>query len=50
MKIATTVGYWSSGPPGDAAQLFTTADELGLDRMAATLGRRWHGGVRGPPT
>jgi len=21
MKIATTVGYWSSGPPGDAAQL-----------------------------
>ena len=33
MKIATTVGYWSSGPPGDAAQLFTTADELGLDQV-----------------
>jgi len=35
MKIATTVGYWSSGPPGDAAQLFATADELALDRLSA---------------
>src|SRR5215472_12379701 len=33
MKIATTVGYWSSGPPGDAAQLFATADELRLDQV-----------------
>src|SRR6266550_6053587 len=33
MKIATTVGYWSSGPPGDAAQLFATADELALDQV-----------------
>src|ERR1700739_4908086 len=33
MKIATTVGYWSSGAPGDAAQLFTTADELALDQV-----------------
>src|SRR6516165_6892774 len=33
MRIATTVGYWSSGPPGDAAQLFAMADELELDQM-----------------
>ena len=33
MKIATTVGYWSSGPPGDAPQLFATADELALDQV-----------------
>ncbi len=33
MKIATTVGYWSSGPPGDAAQLFAMADELQLDQV-----------------
>ena len=33
MKIATTVGYWSSGPPSDAAQLFATADELRLDQV-----------------
>src|SRR5580692_11409433 len=33
MKIATTVGYWSSGPPGDAPLLFATADELGLDQV-----------------
>jgi F420-dependent oxidoreductase-like protein len=33
MRIATTVGYWSSGPPGDAPQLFATADELRLDQV-----------------
>ena len=33
MKIATSVGYWSSGPPGDAPQLFATADELALDQV-----------------
>jgi len=33
MKIATTVGYWSSGPPADAGQLFTMADELRLDQV-----------------
>jgi len=33
MKIATTVGYWSSGPPSDAAQLFATSDELRLDQV-----------------
>ena len=33
MRIATTVGYWSSGPPGDAAQLFATAEELALDQV-----------------
>jgi F420-dependent oxidoreductase-like protein len=33
MKIATTVGYWSSGPPGDAPQLFAMAEELALDQV-----------------
>jgi F420-dependent oxidoreductase-like protein len=33
MKIATTVGYWSSGPPGDAADVFAAADRLGFDQV-----------------
>jgi F420-dependent oxidoreductase-like protein len=33
MKIATMVGYWSSGPPADAGQVFTTADELRFDQV-----------------
>src|SRR6266513_261656 len=33
MRIATTVGYWSSGPPGDAPQLFATADRLRFDQV-----------------
>src|SRR5579863_3277706 len=33
MRIATTVGYWSSGPPADAARLFAMADELALDQV-----------------
>ena len=33
MRIATTVGYWSAGPPADAAELFATADRLGIDQI-----------------
>jgi F420-dependent oxidoreductase-like protein len=33
MKIATTVGYWSAGPPDGAADLFAAADRLGLDQV-----------------
>ena len=33
MKIATTVGYWSSGPPDDAEELFAIADRLRLDQV-----------------
>ena len=33
MRISTTVGYWSAGPPADAAELFETADRLGVDQI-----------------
>jgi F420-dependent oxidoreductase-like protein len=33
VKVATIVGYWSSGPPADAAQVFATADELRFDQV-----------------
>jgi F420-dependent oxidoreductase-like protein len=33
MKIATSVGYWSSGPPGHAADVFAAAERLGLDQV-----------------
>jgi F420-dependent oxidoreductase-like protein len=33
MKIATSVGYWSSGPPGDAADVFAAAERLALDQV-----------------
>jgi F420-dependent oxidoreductase-like protein len=33
MKIATTVGYWSAGPPDGAADLFAAADRLRLDQI-----------------
>ena len=33
MKIATNVGYWSSGPPDDAPELFAAADQLRLDQI-----------------
>jgi F420-dependent oxidoreductase-like protein len=33
MRIATVAGYWSAGPPPDAAGLFAQADELGLDQI-----------------
>jgi F420-dependent oxidoreductase-like protein len=33
MKIATVAGYWSSGPPEDAGELFATADRLRLDQV-----------------
>ena len=33
MKIATTVGYWSAGPPDDAADRFAAADRLQLDQI-----------------
>src|SRR5690242_15198802 len=29
-KVATNVGYWSSGPPAGAAEVFKAADDLGL--------------------
>jgi F420-dependent oxidoreductase-like protein len=33
MKIATTVGYWSAGPPDGAADLFAAADRLRIDQV-----------------
>jgi F420-dependent oxidoreductase-like protein len=33
MKIATTVGYWSAGPPADAAGVFAAAERLRLDQV-----------------
>ena len=33
MRISTTVGYWSAGPPADAAELFEAADRLGIDQI-----------------
>jgi F420-dependent oxidoreductase-like protein len=33
MKIATSIGYWSAGPPPDAAELFATADWLEFDQI-----------------
>ena len=33
MKISTIAGYWSSGPPPDAPELFAAADRLRLDQI-----------------
>jgi F420-dependent oxidoreductase-like protein len=33
MKIATTVGYWSSGPPAAAPEVFAAADRLRFDQV-----------------
>src|SRR5499425_3375084 len=33
MKISTHAGYWSSGPPPDAPELFAAADRLRLDQI-----------------
>jgi len=33
MKISTMAGYWSSGPPPDAPELFDAADRLRLDQI-----------------
>ena len=33
MRIATIAGYWSAGPPPEAAELFRKADELELDQI-----------------
>ena len=33
MKIATSVGYWSAGPPGNAAGVFAAAERLRLDQV-----------------
>jgi len=33
MKIATSIGYWSAGPPPDAAGLFAAADQLEFDQV-----------------
>ena len=33
MKIAVTVGYWSAGPPPDAAEVFAAAERLEFDQV-----------------
>jgi F420-dependent oxidoreductase-like protein len=33
MKIATSVGYWSAGPPANAADVFAAAERLRLDQV-----------------
>jgi F420-dependent oxidoreductase-like protein len=33
MKLAVTAGYWSAGPPDDAADLFAAAEQLELDQV-----------------
>jgi F420-dependent oxidoreductase-like protein len=33
MKIATSIGYWSAGPPPDAAELFAAAEGLEFDQI-----------------
>ena len=33
MRIAVTAGYWSSGPPPGAAELFAAADRLEVDQV-----------------
>jgi F420-dependent oxidoreductase-like protein len=33
MKIATSVGYWSSGPPKNAPEVFAAADRMRLDQV-----------------
>jgi F420-dependent oxidoreductase-like protein len=33
MKTAVSVGYWQSGPPAGAGELFERADELGVDQV-----------------
>jgi F420-dependent oxidoreductase-like protein len=33
MRIAVTAGYWGSGPPPGAGQLFETADRIGADQI-----------------
>ena len=33
MRIATSIGYWSAGPPPDAAELFAVAERLEFDQI-----------------
>jgi F420-dependent oxidoreductase-like protein len=33
MRIATSIGYWSAGPPPDAAELFAAAERLEFDQI-----------------
>jgi F420-dependent oxidoreductase-like protein len=33
VKIATTVGYWSTGPPRDAPEVFAAAERLRFDQV-----------------
>ncbi|MGW0517408.1 LLM class F420-dependent oxidoreductase [Crossiella sp. NPDC003009] len=33
MKVATTLGYWSAGPPADAGEIVRIADELGFESV-----------------
>jgi len=33
MRTAVTVGYWSSGPPARAAEVFAEAERLGIDQV-----------------
>jgi F420-dependent oxidoreductase-like protein len=33
VRIAVTAGYWGAGPPPGAAELFRTADRIGIDQV-----------------
>jgi F420-dependent oxidoreductase-like protein len=33
LRVAVTAGYWASGPPAGAAELFQIADRLGVDQV-----------------
>ena len=33
MRIATSIGYWSAGPPANAAEVFAAAEQLRLDQV-----------------
>jgi F420-dependent oxidoreductase-like protein len=33
VRTAAIVGYWSAGPPASAADVFTVAEELGMDQV-----------------
>jgi alkanesulfonate monooxygenase SsuD/methylene tetrahydromethanopterin reductase-like flavin-dependent oxidoreductase (luciferase family) len=33
MRISVSAGYWSSGPPPGAQQLFEAAEQAGVDQI-----------------
>jgi alkanesulfonate monooxygenase SsuD/methylene tetrahydromethanopterin reductase-like flavin-dependent oxidoreductase (luciferase family) len=33
MRTAVSVGYWSAGPPPEAAELFQAAERIGIDQV-----------------